>query len=107
MPCKEFLPQVCDSSTTRATICASSQNGYIAATVTVNRNCSFQYSVYLEQWNEAASLWMNIASRSGLASTSGTNHSFNTDFIKKQTFRVRCKVLATNVEGVTAPFDHL
>lgn len=107
MPCKEFIPQVCDTHTTRATVCASSQNGYIAASVTVNNNCNFQYTIYLEQWNQVAGVWMNIASRKGLASTSGTHHSFEPNFTKLQTFRVRCEVTASGIEGVTSSFTHL
>jgi len=107
MPCKEFNPQVCDTYTTRATVCASSQKGYIAASVTVNTNCSFQYTVYLEQWNQVAGVWMNIAERNGLASTSGTHHTFEPKFTTVQTFRVRCEVRASKLSASTASFTHV
>ena len=106
MPCKEFTPGVCDIGT-RGTICASSQSGYIAASVTSTLNCSFQYTIYLEQYNPTGQLWMNIGSRTGVASNSGTHHSFDPNYDAKREFRVRCVVLATGVEGTTASFSHL
>lgn len=105
MPCKEFRPEVCDGYTTRATVCASSNSGYIAATVTVNQNCSFQYTLTLQQYNPSVQKWINVGERSGLASTGGTNHQF--DLKKtKASYRVRCKVLASGAEGTTASFVH-
>ncbi|MBO0587610.1 MULTISPECIES: hypothetical protein [unclassified Sporosarcina] len=106
MKCKEFIPGVCDIGT-RGTICASSQTGYIAASVTSTLNCSFQYTIYLEQYNPVAQLWMNVASRTGVASKSGTSHEFTTNYADKREFRVRCVVLATNVTGTTDSFSHL
>lgn len=103
MACIEFNPQTCSSSV-RGTMCSASYTGYIAVSVNANvQNCSFQYTVYIDRYDNNLKVWNQVWSEQGIANK---NHDYLTSGSTFRTFRARIYTWASQDMHTGASFLH-